>query len=69
MEFTYDNKQNEREVVAFISDNGNLVIRNTDTGRFSIALCTTGSAHNSATPDISKAKRKFYTGDSLTITF
>jgi hypothetical protein len=69
MKFTYDTKQDDRECVAFITDNGNLVIKNTDTGRFTIALCKAGQCHNQACVDVNKAARKFYPGDSITIEF
>lgn len=70
MKFEYDNKADDGECVAFIADTGNLLIKNTDTGNFTIALCKGGSAHNNAaSTGLGAAKQKFYPGDKITITF
>lgn len=70
MKFEYDKKPSDSDCVAFISDNGNLLIKNTDTGDFTIALCVAGAAHNKAVSDgVKHAHHRFYPGDKITITF
>lgn len=69
MKFEYDKEEDRGEVVAVISDTGNLVVRNTETGDFTIALCKAGFCHNAASVDMDSVVRKFYRGDKITITF
>ena len=70
MRFEYETKEDDRECVAYISSKGNLLLKNTDTGKFSIAICKIGQVHaDAADNEPDKAIRKFYPGDDLTITF
>lgn len=68
MKFEYDGKENARECVAFIDENGNLVIYD---GTRKTCICHSGAVHQNPYTEHhqSGTKRKFYPGDKITITF
>jgi hypothetical protein len=60
MKFTYDTNPDERECVAYIDDEGDLIIKERD-GK--TVYCLDGAF------DPSCDNHRFYPGDSITITF
>ena len=67
MKFTYDDKQEDRECVAIISSQGTLMFPPVDGN--SVTICPDGLVHALGLWNPDKATRKFYPGDSVTITF
>jgi len=71
MKFEYDGKEDTRECVAYIDENGNLRIR--DTGRKTEkrgSVCFTElGIKNGYDFSPTTGTRKFYPGDKITITF
>jgi hypothetical protein len=62
MKFTYDTKPDERECVAYIDDEGDLVIKEKEEGKCVLMFSESGF-------NLRESTHRFYPGDSITITF
>ena len=68
MKIEYDDKKEpEKECLAYIDEDGNLIIWDCATGGGS--LVAHGFVESGHVFELSKAKHKLYTGDSVKITF
>lgn len=67
MKFEYDGKSDDRECVAFIDEDGDLVMKDYLGGAITIFAYGMTESGYDWKPDT--AIHKFYTGDKITITF
>lgn len=67
MKFEYDEKEAEKECVAYISLSGDLVVK--DGGGKATVIYDDGSGTERVMWNPDSASRRFYHGDKLTITF
>ena len=69
MKFEYDGELQRTDVVAFVDENGNLVIYNNYGGK--TCICAGGNIHQNPYTEHSNngTRKKFYPGDKITITF
>ena len=68
MKFSYDGDGVGRECVAYIDDDGELMVRRNNGDCIWLSKGGVVYAHNFPF-DVNKATHKFYKGDSVTITF
>lgn len=70
MKFEYDSKSDERKCVAYIDDDGDLIMADILGVASAVSLGSDGAAtYREITFDPKKAVHKFYPGDKITITF
>lgn len=68
MKFEFDNKEDDRECVAYIDGDGDLIVKGSN-DQGNICIAHDGFSFDSARFCEALAVKKFYRGDKVTITF